>query len=75
VSEDAWLALVDAEKDFQAAQIAVAKVKPRDLVDLELKAAVAIIYDDVELARINRAPISRMVAFQMVQFRLQAVTS
>jgi hypothetical protein len=74
VTQGAWVALQAAEKDFRAAQIAVAKVKPRDLADLELKAVVAAIYDDIELSCINRAPISRVVAFEMVQFRL-AVTS
>jgi hypothetical protein len=47
---ESWAAQLEAEKQFQKAQMAVAKVKPRDSDDLALKAAVASVYDKVHRA-------------------------
>src|ERR1700694_485668 len=46
--EDTWEAQLAADEHFQAAQIAVANVTPRDEDDLALKAAAASIYDRVK---------------------------
>lgn len=67
-----WLELVQAEQVFADAQIALAKVVPADEQDLTMMACLATIYDDISLTRRNTAPISRVVAFYFVKFRLAA---
>ena len=67
VMAGSWQVLVDAESDFQAAQNAVAGVPAASLGELQCKAALAFVYEKVPLARGNRAPISRMVAFEFLQ--------
>ncbi|MEH2468985.1 hypothetical protein V1281_001759 [Nitrobacteraceae bacterium AZCC 2161] len=42
----AWDAQIAAEEAFEAAQIAVAKVKPRDMTDLVLKACLAFVVEE-----------------------------
>jgi hypothetical protein len=42
----AWDAQIAAEKAFEAAQIEVAKVKPRDMTDLVLKACLAFVVEE-----------------------------
>jgi hypothetical protein len=59
--------VMDAESDFRAAQIAVAKVPAATLGELQCKAALALVYDEVRLARKNSAPIARVVAFEFFQ--------
>jgi hypothetical protein len=67
---ESWAAQHEAEKEFNACQMAVAKVKPRDENDLVLKAAVASVYDKVKGAHgLNVAVISYSVAFDFFQMR------
>jgi hypothetical protein len=68
VTPAAWQALIAAEQTFDAAQTAVAATPIASTTDLHAMAACAAIYDEVELARHNRAPIARVVAQQL--FRL-----
>jgi hypothetical protein len=63
-----WLELLSAEQAFADAQIAFAKVKPADERDLISMACHAIIYDEVSLTR--RKPISRVVAYHPMRFRI-----
>lgn len=56
-----WQGLMQAEADFSEAQEAVAAVPVDSIGDLQAKAACALRYDGVEVARINRAPISRAI--------------
>jgi hypothetical protein len=67
VMANSWQVLMDAESDFQAAQIAVAKVPATSLGELQCKAALAFVYDEVPLARKNSAPIARVAAFEFLQ--------
>ncbi len=67
VTANSWQVLMGAESDFQAAQIAVAKVPATSLGELQCKATLAFVYDRVPLARRNSAPIARVVAFEFLQ--------
>jgi hypothetical protein len=70
VTAPSWQTLMEAETAFAEAQTAVANVPIAGVADVQAMAACSIIYDHVELARINRAPIARIVAreyFQAVQ--------
>jgi hypothetical protein len=49
VTEDSWEALNIAEGQFRKAQYNVAKIRPADVNDLLLMAAVAGVYDKVTL--------------------------
>jgi hypothetical protein len=51
-----------AETAFAEAQAAVADVPAAGMANAQAMAACSVIYDRVELARINRAPIARVVA-------------
>ena len=70
---ESWAAQLEAEKDFHACQMAVAKVTPRDENDLVLKAAVAAVYDKEKGAYgLNVAVISYSVAFDLFKMRMPA---
>jgi hypothetical protein len=62
VTAPSWQILMTAEGAFAAAQTAVANVPITGTADVEAMAAASVIYDKVELARGNRAPIAIMVA-------------
>jgi len=62
VTAPSWQILMTAEGAFAAAQTAVASVPITGAADVEAMAAASVIYDKVELARGNRAPIAIMVA-------------
>ena len=62
-----WRELMDAETAFAAAQIAVGLVSAVSMADIQAMAACSVIYDEVELARVNRAPIARAAAFELVR--------
>ena len=70
LARPAWLELLDAEQAFADAQLAFAKVGPADERDLALMACHAVIYDEVSVTRPNTAPISRVVAYTLLKFRL-----
>jgi hypothetical protein len=71
VTHPAFVDLLVAEKVFTDAQIAFAKIPPRDERDLNMMACHAVIYDEVRLSeRTNPAPISRVVAYYLLKFRL-----
>jgi hypothetical protein len=42
---EAWDEQLDAERHFREMQLALARVEPRDMADLELKAAAAFVFD------------------------------
>jgi hypothetical protein len=68
---ESWATQLEAEKDFHAQQIAVAKVTPRDENDLILKAALASVYDKERGAYgLNVAVISYSVAFDLIKMRM-----
>jgi hypothetical protein len=56
-----WQAMMEAEKTFAEAQAAAAGVPIAGLADVQALAACSVIYDHVELARHNRAPIAHVV--------------
>jgi hypothetical protein len=73
VEGESWEAQLAAEKDFRAAQIAVANVIPRDENDLALKAAVAFVYDRVQAGHHESiAIISYSVALDLLRSRMPA---
>jgi hypothetical protein len=65
-----WLELLSAEQAFADAQLAFANVKPADERDLCMMACHAVVYDTVELSRRNTAPISRVVARDLLRLRV-----
>lgn len=68
-TEKLWEAVVDAEQDFKAAQVTLAKIKPADQNELYLMVVAALLYDRVKLTYTGReAIISYGVA--MGYFRL-----
>jgi hypothetical protein len=69
---ESWAAQLEAEKHFREAQMAVAKIDPRDSNDLALKAAVASVYDRVRLAGGAVAVISYSVALDFLKERMPA---
>ena len=64
------LDLLSAEQAFADAQVAFANVKPADEHDLCMMACHAVVYDEVSLTRRNTAPISRVVARDMLRLRV-----
>ena len=74
VSPMPWQALMKAESDFDAAQIAVAMVPAGSAADIHAMAACSIIYDEVDLARRNTAPIGRAVVIELVQLGMAALS-
>jgi hypothetical protein len=72
VESESWAAQLAAEKDFQAAQLAVANVTPRDEDDLVLKAAAAFVYDRVKCGYGSIAVISYSVALDLFKQRMPA---
>jgi hypothetical protein len=62
VTAPSWQALMTAETAFAEAQAAVARAPIAGMADVQALAACSVIYDRVEVARINRAPIARVVA-------------
>jgi hypothetical protein len=72
-----WEAQLAAEDAFSAALIAVARIAPRDMAELAIKASLTVVYEDgdfLELLRGNSAPIARSVAFSLIKMTL-AVSS
>jgi hypothetical protein len=68
---ESWAAQIEAEKDFNAHQMAVAQFTPRDENDLMLKAAVGVVYDKEKGAYgLNVAVISYSVAFDLIKMRM-----
>jgi hypothetical protein len=63
---ESWAAQLKAEDDFRAAQMAVAKIKPRDMDELALKACISAIYDKVYLGRGTEAIVGFSVALDLV---------
>jgi hypothetical protein len=63
---ESWQAQLDAEKNFRDAQMAVAKIKPRDMDELTLKACLSGFYDRVQLAGGAQAIIGYSVALDLV---------
>jgi hypothetical protein len=57
----AWQALMQAEADFAEAQAALAAVPIACMDDFKTLIVSAELYDDIDLNRINRSPISRAV--------------
>ena len=49
--DDSWAAQLEAERDFQNAQVAVANAESRDHHDIMVKAAASMVYDRVRLAQ------------------------
>jgi hypothetical protein len=71
-----FLDLLEEERVFAMAQLAFAKVKPADERDLVMMAAHAVIYDEVSLTGPrNQNPISRVVAFYLLKFRLPGMNT
>jgi hypothetical protein len=62
VTAPSWQAMFTAETAFVEAQDAVANVPIAGAADVQALVACSVIYDEVELARHNRAPIARVVA-------------
>ena len=56
-----WQALMQAEADFAEAQSALAAVPIAGVDDFKTMIVSAELYDDVELCRVNRAPIAQAV--------------
>jgi len=70
---ESWDAQMEAEREFRACQMAVAKVTPRDQKDLMLKAALAVVYDKVKHASSGDvAIISYSVALELINLRMPA---
>jgi hypothetical protein len=64
-----WQALMTAETAFVEAQDAVASVPVSGVANVHaLAAACSVVYDRVELARHNRAPIARVVAQELCRY-------
>ncbi|MFB9262285.1 hypothetical protein ACFFWD_03735 [Bradyrhizobium erythrophlei] len=63
-----WRAQLEAERDFQGAQMAVARISPRDMRELALKASLSSVYDCVPQATYlsGTAPIGFSVAIDLV---------
>jgi hypothetical protein len=62
-----WQALMQAEADFADAQAALAAVPIASMEDFKTMIVSAEPYHDVELCRINRAPIARAVVFNIAE--------
>jgi hypothetical protein len=72
-----WQAQRSAEDDFNAALVVVARIAPRDMAELALKACIASVYEDGEFFELlcgNSSPIARSVAGSLIQLS-KAVTS
>jgi hypothetical protein len=65
-----WRAVIAAEDDFRAAQMAVPKVDARDMGELALKAALSCVHDPVRLSMSNPAVIGFSVAFDLVRLTM-----
>jgi hypothetical protein len=63
---ESWQAQLEAEDDFRAAQMAVAKIRPRDMHELTVKACISGVYDKVQLACGSNAVIGYSVALDLV---------
>jgi hypothetical protein len=63
---EGWRGQVEAEDDFRSALMVVAKIKPRDMDELALKACISAIYDKVYLGRGTEAIIGYSVALDLV---------
>jgi hypothetical protein len=69
---ESWQAQSEAEDNFRDAQVAVAKIKPRDMDELTLKACLSGVYDPVHLARGSNAVIGYSVAVNLFSLRTAA---
>jgi hypothetical protein len=74
ITMDSWHASMDAEETFRTAQVAVAKIDARDMGELELKAALSVVYDAVRLRDGRSAVIAFSVALNLISLTM-AVTS
>jgi hypothetical protein len=72
VCEDSWQAQLEAEDRFRDAQMAVAKIKPRDMDELALKGCLSGVYDPVRLACGSNAVIGYSVAWDLVKLTMPA---
>jgi hypothetical protein len=63
----AWQALMQAEADFTEAQTVLAATPIAGMDDFKTMIVSAELYDDVDLCRINRAPISRAVVAHVAE--------
>jgi hypothetical protein len=70
---ESWAAVVDAERQFRAAQFAVAKIEPRDANELMLMAAVAVFYDNTRQSCGESAVIGYQVALSYVRIHGAAI--
>jgi hypothetical protein len=70
---ESWDAQIDAERHFEAAQMAVARIKPADMNELCLMAAVGAVYDKTHLARGQQALISYGVSLGLIALQLPRV--
>ena len=67
-----WEALLSAERDFQAAQTAVANIKARDMSELALKACLSSVYDCVRTTDRNPAVIGFSVSLDLIRLTMVA---
>jgi hypothetical protein len=67
--------MLEAERVFTAAQVALAKIPPADARDLMMMACHAVIYDEVSMTGWNQAPLSRVVAYHLLKQRLPGVNA
>jgi hypothetical protein len=66
VAGGGWAAQIEAEEDFRAALMVVAKIKPRDMDELVLKACLSGFFDKAQLAYGSNAVIGYSVALDLV---------
>ena len=67
-----WQAQLEAEDNFRDAQMAVAKIEPRDINELALKACLSGVFDPVRLACGSSAVIGFSVALNLVRLQTAA---
>jgi hypothetical protein len=68
---ESWDAQLEAENTYREAQMAVARVKPRDADELALKAAVAGVYDKVQTSSYGTVGIiSYSLAWDLFRLRM-----
>jgi hypothetical protein len=73
-SRPIWEAQLDAERDFVAAQTAVAKIDSRDMGELALKACISAIYDKVRLGGGQSAIIGYSVSLDLMRLTMRAAS-
>jgi hypothetical protein len=71
ILSDPWHAQLEAENKFREAQTALAKVRAKDMNELEIKAAAAYIYDAERMSSYGRlAIISYGVTLDLMRMKL-----